>query len=125
MGPKHRIRAANSCAGLAENSNVTGNLVPPLAARHGGGGGRGVVASSAKCAPAERYKIQKIHNTERKQKDDGLTSSPKVGEGPQLIVLSSAATIILLFLQKQEEGRIIINRKTDATTTDAPITQVR
>lgn len=28
-----------------------------------------------------------------------LTSSPKVGEGPQLIVLSSAATMMLLFLQ--------------------------
>lgn len=30
---------------------------------------------------------------------DQLTSSPKVGEGPQLIVLSSAATMMLLFLQ--------------------------
>lgn len=29
-----------------------------------------------------------------------LTSSPKVGEGPQLIVLSSAATMMLLFLRK-------------------------
>lgn len=28
-----------------------------------------------------------------------LTSSPKVGDGPQLIVLSSAATMMLLFLQ--------------------------
>lgn len=28
-----------------------------------------------------------------------LTSSPKVGDGPQLMVLSSAATMILLFLQ--------------------------
>lgn len=29
----------------------------------------------------------------------GLTSSPKVGDGPQLMVLSSAATMMLLFLQ--------------------------
>lgn len=28
-----------------------------------------------------------------------LTSSPKVGDGPQLMVLSSAATMMLLFLQ--------------------------
>lgn len=29
-----------------------------------------------------------------------LTSSPKVGEGPQLMVLSSAATMMLLFLKQ-------------------------
>ena len=36
----------------------------------------------------------------------GLTSSPNVGEGPQLIVLSSAAIIMLLFLLNTKTVRL-------------------
>lgn len=47
------------------------------------------------------YKLFFIHVYFSKETPDDLTSSPKVGEGPQLIELSSAAMIILLLLEEK------------------------